>query len=186
MLRGIAIDQADGDFICQWDDDDLYHPTRIERQVEAMLKADARASYLADYLHLFQDAKKVFLCDWKCGLPGTLLAYKEGLPIFDDSLSVDEDTDLQRRLIRAGISVAVVRGLGLLYVYTFHGGNSFSHAHHLRTALSTARNATEVLSTVPALCCALRDHRLEPPLSIVDNRGKIIFEWSATVDSSVE
>src|ERR1700690_3838974 len=29
-LRNVAIDAARGDIVCQWDDDDRYHPRRLE------------------------------------------------------------------------------------------------------------------------------------------------------------
>src|SRR5690606_5146342 len=35
-LRNLAIDAARGPFVCQWDDDDLYDPLRIEYQMRAL------------------------------------------------------------------------------------------------------------------------------------------------------
>ena len=35
VLRNIALDVAKGTIVCQWDDDDLNHPERLERQFDA-------------------------------------------------------------------------------------------------------------------------------------------------------
>jgi hypothetical protein len=40
--RHISIESATGDVLCHWDDDDLYHPERLERQLTA-----ARVHYIA-------------------------------------------------------------------------------------------------------------------------------------------
>src|ERR1700746_2756945 len=49
-LRNVAIDAARGEFVCQWDDDDRYHPRRLEVQLEALAAAQADCSFLSDQL----------------------------------------------------------------------------------------------------------------------------------------
>ncbi len=49
-LRNVAREHAGGEIICQWDDDDLYHPMRLETQMAALLAGDHEAVLLADVL----------------------------------------------------------------------------------------------------------------------------------------
>src|SRR5947208_1986853 len=35
-LRNQTLDHARGDILCQWDDDDMYHPLRLECQVQTL------------------------------------------------------------------------------------------------------------------------------------------------------
>ena len=54
QLRNIALDAAHGDVICQWDDDDCYHPERLAVQFAHMRDSNARACFLTDHLHLLE------------------------------------------------------------------------------------------------------------------------------------
>src|SRR6267142_7021882 len=38
-LRNLAISKANGEYICQWDDDDWYHVKRIEIQLNMLLES---------------------------------------------------------------------------------------------------------------------------------------------------
>jgi glycosyltransferase involved in cell wall biosynthesis len=184
-LRNMAMDHATGDIVCQWDDDDINHPTRLSRQLDTMRQSKAQASFLLDYLHLFYDTRRIFWSDWRRlplsdepGLPGTLLAYKDVLPRYNDKLSRDEDSTIQRALCKNGILTAVIGGLGPLYIYTFHGTNIFSRAHHEYTARFTALEWATLTGRAASLFSALYDYDLNPPLYVVDNYGRTVFEWS--------
>ena len=37
-LRNLALDQAHGEFVAQWDDDEWYHPERLAIQISAILR----------------------------------------------------------------------------------------------------------------------------------------------------
>jgi hypothetical protein len=40
-LRGLSLDVATGEIVCQWDDDDCHHPDRILHQVQQMTRQAA-------------------------------------------------------------------------------------------------------------------------------------------------
>jgi len=48
-LRNISIGIATGEILCQWDDDDLYHPLRLERQFSQMENAFLMQTIETDY-----------------------------------------------------------------------------------------------------------------------------------------
>ena len=90
-LRNISIGLADGDLFCQWDDDDFNAPQRLATQYSFMFhNPDVQVCYLSDQLHYYFHNNEIYWEDWKSYLsngrlkhsliPGTILAYKEGLP----------------------------------------------------------------------------------------------------------
>ena len=65
-LRNIAIGRARGEWICQWDDDDRYHPERLRLQWEHAQSEQAAVNYLVDQLHWFRPDNTLF---WDDGRP---------------------------------------------------------------------------------------------------------------------
>lgn len=49
-LKNVALDCALGDYICQWNNDDLHDPLRLEMQWKVMQSTDAQASVLARWM----------------------------------------------------------------------------------------------------------------------------------------
>ena len=56
-LRNRAVGLARGEYVCQWDDDDIYHPDRIACQFAACLSQSAAACFLLRQTILGEDAK---------------------------------------------------------------------------------------------------------------------------------
>src|SRR5258708_3350602 len=85
MLRNAALDAARGDYVCQWDDDDRYHPRRLEVQLGALRVARSDASFLGDQLLFSADAREMYWDDWSDEpypldfVPGTLLARRDAM-----------------------------------------------------------------------------------------------------------
>ena len=140
MLRNAAVDAARGEYVCQWDDDDRYHPRRLEVQFGALRDAESDASFLVDQLHFFADSREMYWDDWDempyplNFVPGTLFARRDALARYPD-LPRGEDTGLVVAMLRAGRTFARVREQGYLYVYVFDGRNSFDQAHHAALSL---------------------------------------------------
>ena len=134
-LRNAAIEEARGEYVCQWDDDDRYHPRRLEVQLEALRRANSDASFLSDQLHLFADQREMYWDDWHDEpyplnvVHGTLFARRDALPSYPD-LKQGEDTALIVAMLRQGRTLTRVREQGYLYVYTFDGRNTFDRVHH--------------------------------------------------------
>ena len=134
-LRNLAVDEARGEYVCQWDDDDRYHPRRLEAQLDALLSAKADCSFLADQLHLFAPMREMYWDDWHEEpypldfAPGTLFGRRNLLARYPD-LARGEDSALCIEMLREGRTFARMRGQGWLYVYRFDGRNSFDQVHH--------------------------------------------------------
>lgn len=142
-MRNASVELANGDIICQWDDDDIYHPDRILTQFNALRSnSDNVASAYCDFLKYFSDSKELYWCDWSGEnlvshkfLCGTIMFYKKAFnsydffyPEFDNQCHVEEDLNAMEKLIFKG-SIAPVFD-GYQYIYVFHGENTYDFNHH--------------------------------------------------------
>jgi glycosyltransferase involved in cell wall biosynthesis len=128
-LRNITLDLARGDYCMQWDDDEWYHPRRIELQMRA-LAAGAGGCLLRDTLmHL--DAPGFVERPYRTGLtsgtPGTILHRRTRLRYPD--VRKGEDS-LFRDALRKEMPVAVLdRRFSHLFIRCFHGANTWARRH---------------------------------------------------------
>jgi glycosyltransferase involved in cell wall biosynthesis len=181
-LRNISVSHARGRLVCQWDDDDLHHPRRLSAQIGAMRMTGARVSFLADYLHYFAEAKQLYWCDCTrsarhVGLPGTLLAYKDAVPQYDDSLTRDEDAGMEFQLIEAGTPTVVLNGAGYLYMYVYHGRNTFDKEHHLSLTRRFGVESQTLRQRRALIDSALRQYGFEGVVSVADHNGRVVLRW---------
>jgi len=125
VLRNVALDHALGDYICQWDDDDLHDPVRLEVQMQTLQASDAQASILARWLIWWPHLNRLAVSryrDWE----GSLLCERSLMPRYPDQRS-GEDSEVLAGLMQ---TVRIARiDMPRLYVYICHGTNTFSSEH---------------------------------------------------------
>lgn len=150
-LRNRTVDAADGEFLCSWDDDDLYHRRRISIQLLRLLKENAVASFLSDQLQWVPRTKSLYWCDWSKAhdrrwpraIPNTLLCRRDAAPRYAESgrfSMKSEDLMFMYELMRRG-HVAVLSNYAVLYVYVTHGSNTWDEEHLLKIPRSTGLGA---------------------------------------------
>jgi glycosyltransferase involved in cell wall biosynthesis len=146
-LRNFTFEAAAGDILCQWDDDDLYHPQRLERQLSVLLEGNFEAVYLQEVMQYFPAANIVYWTNWRgtelAGHPGTLMVRREvpvHYPTQGGNARLGEDGEVARVLIGRG-RVGYLAALPHLYIYVSHGANSWPGGHHrmLADKLSISR-----------------------------------------------
>lgn len=170
-LRTLAVDRANGPWICQWDDDDRYHPARLQLQWDAAAADAAAVNYLADQLHWFRTDGVLCWDDWDQEhypmnlIQGTILARKDIMPPYPD-LAAGEDTAQTHALLRAasetGFRVSRLRGAGWCYVYSHHGANVWDAAHHRAISLAKHLPPARLLPRLTVLRDRLAEY--DPPL----------------------
>ena len=140
QLRNFALEIAPGDFFCQWDDDDFYHPQRLERQLAFLLEGNFEAVYLQEVMQYFPATSVLYWTNWRAtetgGHTGTLMVRREAAikyPTEGDTARLGEDHEAALALI-ARRRVGYVQALPHLYIYVSHGANSWHHGHHLMLA----------------------------------------------------
>ncbi|HEX4198471.1 MAG TPA: glycosyltransferase family A protein [Caulobacteraceae bacterium] len=135
-LRNISLASAAGDVVCQWDDDDLHHPERLERQFAALARSDAEGLCLQEVMQFFPSERALYGANWRAteatAHPGTLMAWRRSpirYPETGAAARLGEDLEVVRQMQRRG-GFGVLAGAPHLYVYVSHGGNSWNEAHH--------------------------------------------------------
>ncbi len=134
-LRNLSVHFASYELVCQWDDDDLYHPRRLEVQYEELRREDADFCFMTDQLHYFKASGEMYWDDWTVEtypmnlIQGTLMGKKGRLGAYDD-LARGEDTSVVVELAKSGCRVAQLVGHGYLYIYVFNGKNAWDYEHH--------------------------------------------------------
>lgn len=124
-LRNRSVELATGDFICQWDDDDLQHPARLELAMAAMAATKTAVSMLARELLWFPSLGRIGIARRRSH-ENTLLAARALMPPYPD-LPRLEDTPVVGRLMNRH-RVALLE-LPELYIYVAHGANTWDAAH---------------------------------------------------------
>jgi glycosyltransferase involved in cell wall biosynthesis len=166
-LRNASIEAARGDIVCQWDDDDRYHPRRLELQFAAMRVENSEFCFLTDQLHLFAADRTMYWDDWNIEVyplnlvQGTLLGSKTALGHYLP-LARGEDTPLILDLLRRGSRITRLREHGYLYVYVFDGKNAWGYDHHATISAWKRFRGARLLALEPMLRARLAEY--EPPL----------------------
>ncbi|HYH82369.1 MAG TPA: glycosyltransferase [Longimicrobium sp.] len=180
-LRNRSMDEARGEVLCQWDDDDCSHPERLSAQFARMRQAGARACFLSDHLHFLDEHRALLWVDWNSGsehpepwqmAPGTLMMYA------DTGVRYPEEGPWARRgedsalldALHARVPVAHLAGMGWLFLYTWHGRNTFPREHHLRMASFTAPTAW-LLDREDEIRRALAFYPVSRPLAVIGREG---------------
>lgn len=137
-LRNLALAEARGDLLCQWDDDDLSAPIRIERQVRALGATGAEACGLLR-LQLWWPTRDWMATSsnrvWECAL----LWRKGAIPAYPEIRS-GEDTPPVKAIVARG-RVAMIDSPGL-YTYSYHGQNTFPDEHWQSLWLAASSRTT--------------------------------------------
>lgn len=141
-MRNLSIEVATGLIICQWDDDDLYHPHRLVTQYRALLGEHVVASAYSQHLKYFADSHRLYWIDWaaeggwRAYLPGSVMFRKSLFHQAKNTLYPDsgeqsgreEDVNVLTKLNKWGHIVALTEAFH--YIYVFHGNNVYDLAHH--------------------------------------------------------
>ncbi|CAE7860194.1 unnamed protein product [Symbiodinium microadriaticum] len=144
-MRNTSIELAQGDVICQWDDDDLFHSNRVAEQYQKLMLSPCNsASCYTSFLKYFKQDKKMYWCDWRdegehrSFLCGAIMFHKKYYhayggyfyPEEGDQCHVEEDLNVLEKLFKQG-NVEPLGGHS--YVYVYHGENTYNLDHHLLT-----------------------------------------------------
>lgn len=130
-LRNMAVSNAEGEYVCQWDDDDWYHKDRLLNQYNYSKTDNCAGSILNRWLVYDKSEKVAYLSNerlWE----GSILCQKE--PMLQskyESLSIGEDTSVIEYLDSNKL-LQHMPSSAHLYIYTYHGKNTWDHQHWSR------------------------------------------------------
>ena len=177
-LRNIARESARGDIHCQWDDDDLHHPERLERQLDYLLQAGCEAVCLQETMQFFPRARALYCTNWRASPPRsnpcTLMCRRSApmrYPETGAESRVGEDVAVVRQLLEHE-ACRFLADAPHLYVYVSHGNNFLNGDHHrmLATRLGISRGLLRRRET--QLREGLRPFEFGPePITVQGNNG---------------
>jgi glycosyltransferase involved in cell wall biosynthesis len=131
-IRNISVQEADGEYICIWDDDDWYHMDRLSIQYYTLVNLKKQASVLSQYFIFDAVTSKVYLSFKRNYWENSLLSEKSiFLSKKYPNISKGEDTFLVDYLFNAD-KLSIIDNKAYLYVYTYHGCNTCDHSHFLK------------------------------------------------------
>src|SRR5690606_14520842 len=140
-LRNLSLDAANGEVLAQWDDDEWYHPQRLERQVESIL-AGAGVCYLKNtlvHVNTPDMVEHAYRTDSRgSSIPGTVVHRRSdvryaNLRRGEDAQYLD---DLRARAKRSSPKGPHTH----LFIRCFHGGNTWDASHFLGTLSGKRKN----------------------------------------------
>jgi hypothetical protein len=119
-LRNLAVEKSAGQYVCIWDDDDLYDPDRLSVQMNAITSLGADACFLAR-LQLWWPARRILALSFRRTWEGSMICAKDKMPRYP-ALHRGEDPPVAYRLWRS--RRVVMLDEPRLYTYVFHGSNT--------------------------------------------------------------
>lgn len=134
-LRNLAVASSRGEYVAQWDDDDWYSPDRLAAQLQAVRESRQPACVLWRWT-LFDMATGQAYVSARRPWEGSLFIERAAIPAYPD-LPRFEDTPVIEQLAREGRVVGLDRPE--LYVYVYHGGNTWTRVHWKREILRGAQ-----------------------------------------------
>src|SRR6516164_9576755 len=182
-LRNLSMEAARGEIICQWDDDDYSHPDRLAIQAHHMASEAAAASFFTDHLQYIEPEGFLSWIDWSIegrneGLmrlaPGTLMMHCDARFRYTEcgpDARRGEDWMFMESLY-ASVRVAPLTGAGYLYLYRYHGRNTYPREHHCSLRDERARSNAALLQDADRLKEAIRHFPIARPCPVVGREGQ--------------
>ena len=127
-LRNISMADCNGEYFCQWDDDDWYHADRLTISMNAIQSNLQDASILTNWL-IFDDVKKqAYLSKFRLW-EGSIFCKKSVIneKVCYPPLPRMEDSFFINFLLQACKVYPLTAPY--LYIYTFHGNNTWPSSH---------------------------------------------------------
>lgn len=130
-LRNLSIDKSRGEYICNWDDDDWYHPDRLKEQFEAIVKSGKAASILACWLMYDMKNKEAFISSFRPWEASIMCSKKvlQNDQIQYPAWSKGEDKPFISALAEKNMLFPLI--CPQLYIYIYNG-NNLNNAEHFK------------------------------------------------------
>ena len=127
-LRNISLNLADGEYVCQWDDDDCYHKDRLKSQYEFIINEKVEACVLEQWIVYDCNTRKAYLSN-KRFWEGSLLCKTDiARKFIYPSLEKGEDSSLISFLLDKKM-IKLMPNNYHLYIYKYHGKNTWDATH---------------------------------------------------------
>ena len=124
-LRNLAIQLASGEYIAQWDDDDISDPIRLELQMASMQINQCDGCLLKRHMIWWPESKRLIASNER-NWESSFICRKSCLPEYP-ALSKGEDTPVIEQIYQKNRVITI--DYPQLYTYLYHGTNTFDVNH---------------------------------------------------------
>ncbi len=140
-LRNISLNHATGGFMICWDDDDWFHPKRIETQLNVLQSGYDACCLEGNIFHIDTPelADHPYIGRLPDGSPSSIM-HRRNDKIRYPSLKRGEDTVYLNRWIEQGRYKMLGLSYSYLFVRVFHGTNVSGKKHFLRRLRNSPKN----------------------------------------------
>jgi len=131
-LRNCSLESATGDYIVQWDDDDWYHPKRLEIQAEILNNGYDACCLSATIVHISSKEymNHPFIGQLRGGIPGSIM-HKKCDNIRYSKLSREEDSYYLKEWSKKRLYIFDT-SFNYLFIRSYHGDNTWDIEHFQR------------------------------------------------------
>lgn len=131
-LRNIGLEESSGRYIAQWDDDDWYHPERLNTQIEVLEKGYDACCLRSTLMHVHSKKllNKPFLGSLRHGVPGTIV-HRGDPAVSYPNLRRGEDSVFLNEWQSHRYTIVSPK-YAYLFVRCYHGSNTWSKVHFKR------------------------------------------------------
>lgn len=126
--RNQAIKKSNGEYVCTWDDDDWYHPSRISYQYNSIQnKGEGYQASVLTRILLHDQTKNETYYSFKYTWEGTILCKKELLLQNQYRHSNQGEDSHVIGFLRAKKQLLMLDQVPFLYIYIHHGKNTWNY-----------------------------------------------------------
>jgi glycosyltransferase involved in cell wall biosynthesis len=140
-LRNVTLEAANGEILTQWDDDDWYHPERIEKQARVLQNGYDACCLYGALMHI--DSEKYvdhpYVGYLEDGVPGSIM-HRRSQTIRYPEIRRAEDTVYLDEW-RAKRYTMLPGSEAHLFIRCFHGSNTWEKKHFLTRMRNTVPDA---------------------------------------------
>ncbi len=126
-LRTLSLEQARGQYVAQWDDDDWYAPTRLAEQMKSIRESGLAGCVLSRWTIHDATTQRSYISG-KRTWEGSLVAERAAVPAYPPAKQ-GEDTPVIDAMMKKKQLTLLERPE--LYIYIFHGLNTWNRKHWL-------------------------------------------------------
>lgn len=140
-LRNRSLDEADGEFLVQWDDDDWYHPKRIEIQANSLLDGYDACCLSGALMHLDEEPymQHPYVGYLPDGIPGSIMHRANSNIRYPHTRRAEDTVYLNEWMEKRYIQLP--DNYSHLFIRCYHGNNTWEKEHFLRRIRNNPKDA---------------------------------------------
>lgn len=131
-LRNRSLDEADGEYLVQWDDDDWYHPDRISIQAGFLNKGYDACCISGSLMHLDEEPYMLhpYVGYLPEGIPGSIMHRIDKAIRYPHTRRAEDTVYLKEWMKKRYVQIN--SDYAHLFIRCYHGNNTWEKDHFLR------------------------------------------------------